>query len=260
MGWRRALWYVWRPAFWQHGLSLIGRKFAGTEASDALRAEATAWADSVAIDARNALDAVGIQVDACDGLPRVPAELLAEGRQRAARVDVRMGGPADLDLLYAATILTRPCSVVETGVALGWSSLAILAALHRNGTGRLVSVDMPYPRRKNEPWVGTVVPDDLRPGWQLIRLPDRPGVRRAIRAVGGSVGLAHYDSDKSYHGRMYAYPLLWKALVPGGLLISDDVQDNLAFRDFCVRRGLEFHIIRSGRKFAGLARKPLLQA
>ena len=255
MGWRRALWYLRRPAFWQHGLALIGHRVGGTEQSDAARAKATAWADSVAIDAQAALAAVGIQVLG-DHLPKVPPVLLEEGRQRAARVDVRMGGAADVNLLYAATILARPHSVVETGVALGWSSLAILAALRRNGSGRLVSVDMPYPRRKNEPWVGAVVPDALRAGWQLIRLPDRPGVKRAIRAVGGSIDLAHYDSDKSYQGRMYAYPLLWKALAPGGLLISDDVQDNFAFREFCVRRGIGFHIIRSGNKFAGIARKP----
>ena len=258
VSWKRAVWYVRRPAYWQHGLTLVGRWIARPKAEDSLRAEASAWADARAIDAHAALLAVGIRASASEGFPRIPEHLLKEGKRRADAVRVRMGGAADVDLLYAATILTRPRSVVETGVALGWSSLAILAALHRNDVGQLISVDMPYPRRKNEPWVGAVVPDDLRTRWQLLRLPDWPGLGRALRALGGSIGLAHYDSDKSYQGRMYAYPLLWKALVPGGLLISDDVQDNFAFRDFCVRNRVGFHIIRSGNKFVGLARKPLV--
>ena len=44
--------------------------------------------------------------------------------------------------------------------------------------------------------------------------------------------LCHYDSDKYYGGRMWAYPKLWKLLREGGILISDDIENNLAFKDF----------------------------
>ena len=46
--------------------------------------------------------------------------------------------------------------------------------------------------------------------------------------------LCHYDSDKSYYGRRWAYPKLWEALKTGGIFISDDIQDNWAFKEFCV--------------------------
>ena len=46
------------------------------------------------------------------------------------------------------------------------------------------------------------------------------------------IDLCHYDSDKSYEGRLRAYSLLWAGLKLGGLLISDDIQDNLAFAHF----------------------------
>jgi hypothetical protein len=45
--------------------------------------------------------------------------------------------------------------------------------------------------------------------------------------------LVHYDSAKSYAGRMFAYPLLWDSLRVGGLFVSDDIDDNLGFTHFC---------------------------
>ena len=38
--------------------------------------------------------------------------------------------------------------------------------------------------------------------------------------------------DKTYKGRMFAYNALWSVLKKGGLLKSDDIADNFAFRDF----------------------------
>ena len=119
--------------------------------------------------------------------------------------------------------------VIETGVAYGWSSLAILKALTEIGNGKLYSVDMPYPRRNNEKDVGIVVPEFLKKNWFLLRKPDQPGILEAIKMSGGDIDLCHYDSDKSWWGRNYAYPLLWKALKVGGLFICDDIQDNLFF-------------------------------
>ncbi len=252
---RTVLWYARRPSFWQHGLGLVRRKLTRARRRyEKRKDEVQAWAEPLAVSAREALAAVGL-VQSKETLPVIPEQLLEEGRQLASTVNVRMGGAADLELLYAATVSLRPRAVLETGVAYGWSSLAILDALERNGRGHLVSIDMPYALRKNERWVGVVVPDRLRQRWTLIRKPDRPGIRHGLRAIGGALDLAHYDSDKSYVGRMYAYPLMWDALVPGGLLISDDIQDNFAFRDFCERRGIPFQVVRNGEKFAGVARK-----
>ena len=56
------------------------------------------------------------------------------------------------------------------------NSLAILKALSLTNNGKLFSVDMPYPRKKNENEVGIVVPEYLKKNWTLIRAPDRPGI------------------------------------------------------------------------------------
>jgi hypothetical protein len=71
----------------------------------------------------------------------------------------------------------------------------------------------------------------LRASWSLVRKSDRDAIGPALEELGG-LDLAHYDSDKSYAGRSFAYPKLWAALPSGGVLMSDDVEDNMAFRDF----------------------------
>ncbi len=115
---------------------------------------------------------------------------------------------------------------------------------------------MPYPKMNNEAFVGVVVPDRFRSAWQIVRKPDRYGLKEALALIGGVIDLCHYDSDKSYWGRAYAYPLLWDALVQGGVIISDDIQDNLAFRDFVNEKGVPFAITESEGKFVGILRKP----
>ena len=79
------------------------------------------------------------------------------------------------------------------------------------------------------------------------------------------IDLCHYDSDKTYKGRCWAYPILWKALRPGGYFISDDIEDNFAFREFVDKLGLEPIIVSSPEyrnddyyvKYAGVIKKPI---
>ena len=89
-----------------------------------------------------------------------------------------------------------------------------------NGDVKLISVDMPYPRRGSEAFVGIVVPERFRTRWTLMRVPDRCGLEKALNAAGGCIDLCHYDSDKSWWGRVYAVSLLWEALKPGGLSVN----------------------------------------
>lgn len=253
---KTGLWFLRNPSFWRHGAALVGRKLTGADRHERCREEATAWAAQRAVSATEALSRLGLYDSRSGPFPTVPHSLLREAELRAASAQVAMGGPADLELLHAAVVLGRPTAAIETGVAYGWSSLVILAAMEEAGTGRLISVDMPYAKRNNEPWVGIVVADSLKHRWQLICEPDRNGIDKALARIGGSIDLCHYDSDKSYAGRLYAYPRLWAALRPGGLFISDDIQDNFGFRDFCVRSRMDFQVTESAGKYVGIARKP----
>jgi predicted O-methyltransferase YrrM len=145
-------------------------------------------------------------------------------------------------------------TVIETGVAYGWSSLALLLSIQKRD-GVLISTDLPYAGMDNDPYVGCVVPDELRGNWKLLRGADRQRLPEAIRIAGG-LDLCHYDSDKSFAGRMWAYPRLWDALRPGGLFISDDIGDNMGFADFTRSIAGEPVIVLSSERYAGVLVKP----
>ena len=160
-----------------------------------------------------------------------------------------------MTLLYALAAHLGAMRVVETGVAYGWSSLAVLLSLRDRPEARLFSVDLPYFHLKNDPWVGCAIPPEFHAQWQLYRMADREGLPRALLAA-GHIDLAHYDSDKSVAGRAWAYPRLWRALRPGGILMSDDVGDNIAFRDFAAQTGVDPIVIAEDDKYQAILVRP----
>ncbi len=245
------IWFILRPRNYLHFFSLIKRKFLHNHDTVENSKKAFEWAKVNAIpyaDALKKLDINGKLV----GLDR---DTIMEGQKLEAKSTVKMGGSGHIHLLYDCVRLLKVNNVIETGVAYGWSSLAILKALSQNGFGKLYSVDMPYPRKKNENDVGIVVPKNLRKNWILIRKPDNPGIISALNKAGGEIDLCHYDSDKSWWGRYYAYPILWKSLKSKGLFISDDIQDNLYFSEFVRKNLLNFAVVEFEGKFVGLIRK-----
>lgn len=255
---RTIAWFICRPTFWPHMWSLALRKFDGSMVHERFATAAKAWASERAVSVDEALDHLGLAKGAGQGSAQLDPGVLTAGEVRAAMSSVPMGGPGDLNLIYRSILAIKATRVIETGVAYGWSSLAALAAL-RQTNGRLVSVDMPYPKANNETFVGIVVPDDWRDRWTLIRQPDRNGVKQAIDAIDGTADLIHFDSDKSYAGRMFAFPLLWEALRPGGVFLSDDIQDNFGFRDFALSKSAKMAVTMSDGKFVGILRKPFVE-
>ena len=127
---------------------------------------------------------------------------------------------------------------------------ALTVAGLREGS-RLISVDLPYMRLDGDVPVGSVVHDDLRDYWTLLKMPDRRGLPRAIR-MAGSIDLAHYDSDKSIDGKRFAYPLLWSALRPGGIFIADDISDDTAFSKFCEDVNVNPVVVGYDNKYLGI--------
>ncbi len=248
-------WFMARPSFWPHMAALAKRKFDGSAHHENFYGEAEMWASERAVTVRQALITIRVMDKSAKLAPALSQELLSQANDRAKQSGVEMGGPGDLELIYQSILAISALKVIETGVAYGWSSLAALAALRQTG-GELTSVDMPYPKANNESFVGIVVPQEWRNKWRLIRAPDRNGILQAIKHFSGSVDLVHYDSDKSYAGRMFALPKLWAAIRPNGLLICDDIQDNFGFRDFCEAQNVPFAITKSDGKYVGLVAKP----
>ncbi len=174
--------------------------------------------------------------------------------EQEAKSPFKMGGPGAIDLLYNFCEATQSRKVLETGVAYGWSTLAILLSLTTRSQTTLFSVDMPYAKKNNVDFVGTVILNHLKNKWNLIRESDYTGVLKAIRQL-KEIDLCHYDSDKSYLGRKRSYRMIWRALKNNGLFISDDVSDNLGFKDFCESIDRTPIIVHWNNKYIGILKK-----
>jgi hypothetical protein len=212
-----------------------------------------AWCSEEAVDTATAvqmLTGATVLESVEDKFP----EVFAGAHREANECPFKMGGPGNLDLLYRLSEYLSATHIVETGVAYGWSSLAFLLSLKRRPGALLISIDKPYQNLNNDAYVGCVVPQSLRTQWRLIRCADRQGIPKALIRL-PEVDLCHYDSAKSYEARLWSYPRLWKAVRKGGYFISDDVGDNVAFRDFCTSLSLRPVVVESNAKFVGVIAK-----
>lgn len=139
------------------------------------------------------------------------------------------GGDDVLKLIGSLVLLRRPSVVVETGVAMGFSTAVILAAMDENGAGALHSIDLP-PIQVDSQFVGKIVPIDLRSRWRLHVGPTRILLPQVARTV-APIDLFLHDSDHSYLGQAEGYRQVWPHLRQGACLVSDDVC-NSAFVEF----------------------------
>lgn len=239
------IWYIRNPKYWNHAIRVLKAKNSRIENS---RIEAQAWASSKAITNLEFFKKVGLSFHSFEEENKEQYEIALK---KAKEIIFNMGGAGNLDLLYSIVKNCKPNKVIETGVSYGWSSFCIMKAFKSNEQ-KLISTDMPYVGMGNEDLVGIVVPEKLKASWQLIREEDKKGLPIALRQFEGNIDLCHYDSDKSYQGRMFAYPILYNALCEKGWFISDDIGDNVAFRDFCILNNISPFVINDNGRFVGL--------
>lgn len=241
---RHAMSWVQSPRSWPEAGRRLSRARQGRR-----------WCEPIVVPLEEAFALLGLAPPASTFETAYP-ELVREARERTERCGSRLGGPGNMTLLYWLCERLEATRVLETGVAYGWSSLALLTSLSTRSDGVLCSTDKPYPHVGDEgrDCVGSAVPDWLGDRWRIFRQADEEALDRILCEL-DSFDLAHHDSDKTYEGRMWAYPRLWESLQPGGVFICDDVGDNLAFRDFSSSLGVPPVIIRSGSKFQGVLKK-----
>jgi len=162
-----------------------------------------------------------------------------------------MGGAGNIDLLSNLAKKKNYKKFLDCGVAAGWSSLAILDAIKDKKFNLLISNDMPYMFKNNHKKVGFLIPSELKKKWILFRMPDRLILKKIFLNY-GKFDLCHYDSDKTYFGRLWSYELIYKNLNKDGLLISDDINDNDAFIDFAKKIKKNFYVIKDSKNFVGV--------
>lgn len=202
--------------------------------------------------------AVGIEAliaDADDALWQESLTFVSEfsvaANELLAQSKVKQGGAGALEFLYYAVRKLKPDTVFETGVASGWSSAIFLHALELNGSGSLLSSDLPYKNRKgsNES-IGIVVPQHLTHRWRLCCEGDRTCIDSLLEHT-TQVDVFHYDSDKTVSGRRFVWSKLESRMAEDSLVIFDDIQDNWEFRRLVNQNQVCYLIFEYHGKFVG---------
>lgn len=145
-------------------------------------------------------------------------------------------------VLYTICRITRPSIVVETGVASGYSSTGILAALTKNELGRLYSIDMPakeYLKDDGSSWrdisratgPGWLVPDKFKNRWSL-QIGDSKQLLTELLGRLRVVDIFYHDSEHTREHMMMEFHSAWKSLTSNGWILADNINWNSAFDEF----------------------------
>ena len=161
-------------------------------------------------------------------------------------------------LRMVGTIVTlmRPATMVETGVALGFTTATVLQAMEKAGEGRLYSIDLPALQHDPGEPVGGAVPAALRHRWQL-ELGDSRKKLEPLCARVAPIDVFLHDALHTYSSQLREYRTAWPFIRSGGLLLSDDV-NNPAFVEFAREVGARPHLVAGPSRgdAVGLLRKP----
>jgi predicted O-methyltransferase YrrM len=235
------LWFLRRPKMYPEMIRRLGRKIGSifglereqrtSEARWRIKEKTRHWCALKAVDTETAILKITGKSPTVKFSEKFK-DLIEEQQKLIESIPNRMGGQGNLEIIYQLAEYVRATRAIETGVSYGWSSLTLLLSLNEREGSQLVSTDLPYFSEHSESYVGCVVPDRLKSIWTILPYADREALIDALKIL-PQIDLCHYDSDKFYQGKMWAYPLLWQALKPGGIFIADDIDDDFAFRDFC---------------------------
>lgn len=178
---------------------------------------------------------LGFDPAVLEGLDTWRGELTAM-EARISGVDSDQGplSQSSCSLLYGLVRALEPEVTIETGIASGASTAYLAAALVDNGSGRLISVDLPpYHERVEDgstyDWearpVGWAMPDTLRrqlgPRHEIVLEDVRTCLPRLLDREGAIDLFVHDDLHTPDHMR-WEYDLVWPRVRPGGVIVSDD--------------------------------------
>lgn len=154
--------------------------------------------------------------------------------------------------LYFVTRLIKPSTIIETGVAAGWSSLAFLAAIDLNKKGFLYSSDLPNNSFENDNTkIGVVVPKNLRKSWSLCIKGDNFCIPEFLKDI-KTIDIFHYDSDKSVKSRSKIFSMISNKLSDSSVIIFDDIHINGHFRKLVKNSNFYWKVFKFENKYFGI--------
>lgn len=154
------------------------------------------------------------------------------------------------EFVFLCILIKKPLIVIETGVAAGVSTNAVLSALQVNGAGNLLSLDI-------TPKVGELVDDKLKTRWKLEILPELARENYFAKHLkensGASVFL--HDSDHSGSWQIKEFDNVVRHLPGIELILFDDISQDLI--DFIMNNHADYRIIviDENRKYSAIILK-----
>jgi len=165
---------------------------------------------------------------------------------------VWQGGGGAYDFLYFLVMKTKPFVVLETGVASGFSTNAILTALKNLQFGQLYSSDLPYPNTEgSKEAIGILVEEENKKNWTLCIDGDEKCLKKINDNI-KRIDIFHYDSDKSYESRKFAWDILKSKFEKNTIIIYDDIHNNFHFRDLVNQLKVEYKVFKFENKYVGI--------
>jgi predicted O-methyltransferase YrrM len=147
---------------------------------------------------------------------------------------------------YLTVRLMKPKIVVETGVSAGRSSAFILQALEDNGgLGYLYSIDP-------DPNAGYAIPDNLKRHWVFIPKKSSEALPSLLEEL-NQVDMFLHDSLHTYENMNYEFETVWPFITKKGVMLSDDIDWNTAFQEFCERHDVRPVFL--SNNFAGIRKE-----
>jgi predicted O-methyltransferase YrrM len=184
-------------------------------------------------------------------------KLKARAEKELVDLGVTLGGGGFYEMLYFLTRKYQPTTILETGVAAGYSSASFLAAIDQNKKGTLYSSDFPYFRIEDpEKFIGILVDKKYRKAWKLYIAGDQKNFAEILSQI-SQINLFHYDSDKRYRAKWSAYNQISSYLSPEAIVLFDDIQDDAFFYDFVLANRLirtDWDVIKFEGKYIGWVR------
>ena len=195
---------------------------------------------------------ININPDLWQESKKIHEEINERANKILPKLNIKLGGGASDKLLYFIVRSKKPETIIETGVAAGFSSLSILKAIESNKKGKLYSSDFPYFRLKDpEKYIGALVDRSIYKNWELEIEGDSINIPKFLNNI-EELDLFHYDSDKSYHGKIKTFELVQPKLTRNSVIIFDDIQDDNFFKKLVLNNNYHFKIFKVENKFIGL--------
>jgi hypothetical protein len=152
------------------------------------------------------------------------------------RIGAEIGGfrhghdadPAAARTAYCVSRHIMPSAVIETGVARGITSRAVLEGLRENNRGRLWSIDLPPTLEGWNSQVGAAVPDSLRERWVYVRGSSRRRLPKLL-AVVGQIDFCLLASSLTEPTVVFETEIAWAHLRSGGVLLAEGVNRSRGF-------------------------------